>query len=89
MFSLLAKVRARSYGILFLVSIVSPLQCTILGERWSINISSCLPNALQMHWTDLDNMLLLLRFQDAISSASGHASNVKKFRPVDHMIICF
>jgi hypothetical protein len=36
----------------------------------------CLPDALEMHRTNLHNMAGLFRFQDAIPASSGHSSDV-------------
>lgn len=45
------------------------------------------PNTLQMHWPDLNNVPLLLTFQDAISASSGHSSNVEQLGSVDHVVV--
>ena len=76
-FSLLAKSRARSKGIL------TRGQCLeqIKGVRSSI------PDTLEMHWTDFDHMSSFLTFEYPISSTSSHSSDVKELRAVYHMII--
>jgi len=45
------------------------------------------PDTFQMHWANLDHMLLLLALEDAIPSTSGHASNIEELGTIDHMII--
>lgn len=47
-----------------------------------------LPNALQMHGTNLDDMTCLFALQDPVSATSSHACHVQKLRPVDHVVIC-
>lgn len=46
-----------------------------------------LPNTLEMHWANLDNMSILLAFENAITTASGHTGNVQELCTVDHMIV--
>lgn len=48
---------------------------------------TCLPNSLQMHWSNLDNVSDLFTLQNAIAAATSHASNIQQLCPVDHMII--
>ena len=45
------------------------------------------PNAFQMHWANLDYMLLLLALQNTVTSTTGHTSNIQKLSSVDHMIV--
>lgn len=45
------------------------------------------PDTLEMHGANLDHVPGLFALQDAISSASGHTSNIEKFGAVDHMVI--
>lgn len=77
-FSLFAKSRARSNGIL---DHGQPL----LQLRF---ISPCLPNAFQMHGPNLDDMSHFFTLQDTVSSPSSHPSNVQKLCAIDHVIIC-
>lgn len=46
-----------------------------------------LPDALEMHRSDFDDMTHLLTLQDAIATTSSHASNVEQFRTIDHVIV--
>ena len=76
-FSLLAKSNARSKGIL--------LKC-----QKKLKAHGCcrhLPDAFKMHRSDLDNMPHLLALQDAVAPTSSHASNIEKFRSIDHVIV--
>lgn len=45
------------------------------------------PDTFQMHWTNLDDMLLLLALEDTVTSASGHASNIQELGAIDHVVI--
>lgn len=45
------------------------------------------PYTFEVHGPNLDNMSSLLTLQDAISAASGHASNIEKLGAVDHVIV--
>lgn len=45
------------------------------------------PDPLQMHWANLDNVLLLLALENTVTAASGHASNIEKLSAINHMII--
>ena len=45
------------------------------------------PDALEMHRADLDDVPQFLALENAISSTSGHASDIQELRAVDHMII--
>ena len=47
-----------------------------------------LPNTLQVHRSDLDNMSDFLAFQDAITPASGHASHIEQLCAINHVIVC-
>lgn len=47
-----------------------------------------LPDTLQVHRADLNNVADLFAFQYSISSASGHTGNVQEFCAIDHVIIC-
>lgn len=49
--------------------------------------SDSIPNALQMHWADFDNMSGLFALQDTVTTSSCHAGNVQKLCTVDHVII--
>lgn len=42
-------------------------------EKGKLNI----PNALQVHGADLDNMANLFALQDAISTATSHSSDIE------------
>jgi hypothetical protein len=46
-----------------------------------------IPNAFQVHRSNLHNLLLLFGLQDSVTSASGHTDNVQKFSAVDHMVV--
>lgn len=78
-FSLLAKSRARSKGILDVIS-KSRRGHGSLGQQY-------VPNAFQMHGPDLDHVPSLLRLQNAITSASSHPSNVEELCSIDEVVI--
>lgn len=46
-----------------------------------------LPNTLQVHRADLDNMSHFFGLENTISSAAGHACNIQKLGPIDEVII--
>lgn len=46
-----------------------------------------IPDALQVHGANLDDVARLLTLQDTISSASGHTSYVQQLRSVDHVVV--
>lgn len=45
------------------------------------------PDAFQMHWANLDDVLLLLALENTVAAASGHTCNIEEFGAVDHMIV--
>lgn len=67
-FSLLANSRARSKGILE--------QNSVSPDWWKSSIQKIVPDALQMHWSNLDNVSDLLAFQNTIAATSGHSCDV-------------
>lgn len=75
-FSLLAKSRARSKGILQLVSTL---------DR-SSQLSN-LPNSLKMHGSNLDHMSDLLALQDTVAATSGHTGHIEKLGAIDHVVV--
>jgi hypothetical protein len=75
-FSLLANSRARSKGILSHVSM--PISSPEQGN---------LPNTLEMHGADLNDMARLLAFQYAVTPTSCHSRNIQKLGAVDHVIV--
>jgi hypothetical protein len=46
------------------------------------------PNTLEMHRTNFDYVSHFLAFEDAISTSSGHSSDIEELCAVDHMVIC-
>lgn len=46
-----------------------------------------LPNALEVHGTNLDHVSDLFGFEDTVSSTSRHASNVQQLGTVDEMVV--
>lgn len=56
------------------------LLCLVLGRTF-------VPNAFQVHGSDLHHMTDLLALENAVSSSSSHASHVEKFGSVNHMVI--
>jgi hypothetical protein len=77
-FSLFANSRARSKGIL-------GINDKLPSSR--VPAENDLPDAFQMHWANLNNVLLLLTLENTITAASGHTSNIEKFGAVNHMIV--
>lgn len=75
-FSLLAKSRARSKGILQLVNTINR------SSQWSN-----LPNSLKMHGSDLDHMSNLLALQDTVAATSGHTGHVEELGAIDHVVV--
>jgi hypothetical protein len=47
-----------------------------------------IPNTFQMHGTDLDDLFLLLCFEDSVAPTSSHAYYVEKLGPINHVVIC-
>jgi len=47
-----------------------------------------LPNTLQVHWPDFDDMSHFFALQNAVSSTTGHSGNVQQFCAIDHVVIC-
>lgn len=47
-----------------------------------------IPDTLQVHWPDFDDVSNLFTLQDTVSSTSGHTSHIQELRTVDHMIVC-
>lgn len=47
-----------------------------------------LPDALEMHGPDLDDVADLLAFENAVSTSSGHSSDVEQLGAVDHVVVC-
>lgn len=45
------------------------------------------PNTLEVHGSNLHHVSDLLGFEDAISSTSGHASNIQEFGAIDEMVV--
>ena len=75
-FSLFAKSRARSKGIL-------RHQRSTDGQSEDGN----LPNALEMHGPDLDDLAGFFALEDPVSPTSGHASHVEQLCAVDHVVV--
>lgn len=46
-----------------------------------------IPNSLQMHGTDLDNVTDLLALENAIPTTTCHACHVQQLGAVDHGIV--
>lgn len=76
-FSLLAKSRARSKGIL------SVVRRAAKKNIWEL----FLPHALQMHRSNFHNMANLLALQDTISTTPRHSRNIEELRPINHVVI--
>jgi len=41
-----------------------------------------------MHWTDLDNLAILLSFQQAITATSCHVGDIQQFGTIDEAVVC-
>jgi hypothetical protein len=46
-----------------------------------------LPYALQVHGTNLHDVLLFLALQNPVSTAAGHAYNIEKLCAINHVVI--
>ena len=46
-----------------------------------------IPDALQMHGSDFDNLLMFLRLENSITSASCHAHYVQQLSAIDHVVV--
>jgi len=46
-----------------------------------------LPDTLQVHWSDLDDMSDLFTFQDAVTASASHARHVQQLGTVDHVVV--
>jgi hypothetical protein len=72
--------RVKLFGNLLLVR---EFECTLKGNprdcQFMINTSRdiVLPDTLQMHGTNLDNVSCLFALENAVSSSSGHARDVE------------
>jgi hypothetical protein len=45
------------------------------------------PDAFQVHRSNLHYVLLLLAFEDAVPTATGHAYNVEKLGTINHVVV--
>lgn len=84
--------RIQTFGDLFFVrKVQSTLEWDPEDESVGVRIlyacSSALPDTLQVHWPDLDDVAGLFALEDSISPASGHASDVKQLGAVDEVVI--
>lgn len=79
-FSLLANSRARSKGIL--------KQDSVSPDAWKSSNSEIVPDALQMHGPNLNDVSDLLTLQNTITATSRHSCDVQELCAVDHMIVC-
>lgn len=77
-FSLLAKSRARSKGIL------SPSQRQ-KHIKW---LRSFIPDTFEMHWTDLNHVSSFLTFEYSVSSPSSHSGHVEELCAIYHVVVC-
>lgn len=77
-FSLLAKSRARSNGILF------PNQ----HQKHIEWFRSFLPDTLEMHGTNLNHMSGLFTLEYSVSTASSHSGHVEEFCTIYHVVVC-
>lgn len=78
-FSLLAKSRARSNGILS-VSVSRDLNA-------KSSAADDLPDPFQVHRSDLDDMTRLFALQYPVSPATSHPRDVQKLGAVDHVVV--
>lgn len=75
-FSLFANSSARSNGILRVISL-----------RQGGRKSRYLPNTLQVHGANFDNVTRLLALENSITSSSCHPSDIEQLRTVDHVVV--
>lgn len=47
-----------------------------------------IPDTLEMHGSNLDNVAHFFALENAISSTAGHTSYVQELRAVDHVVVC-
>lgn len=57
-------------------------------ESGGVWVYQYIPDTLQMHGTDLDDMAHFLTLQYAITPPSCHAGHIKQFCAVDHVVVC-
>lgn len=46
------------------------------------------PDTLQVHRTDFDDVSCLFALENAVSATSSHASHIEQLCAVDHVIVC-
>lgn len=51
------------------------------GDRENI------PNTLQVHGTDFDDMTDLFAFQNTVTTTASHAGDIEQFGAVDHVVV--
>ena len=63
-----------------------PITISLDGHNLLVMVGS-IPDTLQMHRSNLDDMTCFLALENAITTTSGHSRNVQKLGTVDHVII--
>lgn len=48
-----------------------------------------IPNPLEMHRADLDDLAVLLTFENPVPAAPGHPRNIQQFRSVDFVVVYY
>lgn len=79
--------------------LIGKVQCTLirnpgLSQQTALYVSNTakvgrgnIPDTLQVHGTNLDNMANLFTLQNSVSSSSRHAGHVQKLGAIDHVVI--
>lgn len=63
--------------------------CSVLVRPLTLSqVILYIPDTLQMHGANLDHVTNFFALENAISTTTGHASNVQQLGTVDHMVIC-
>lgn len=47
-----------------------------------------IPNALEVHGANLDDMADFFTLEDAVSTAAGHSGHVEQLGAIDHVVVC-
>ena len=46
-----------------------------------------IPDAFEVHWSNLHYMAELLAFENTVATPTCHASDIQQLRTVDHVVI--
>ena len=49
--------------------------------------AAALPNALQVHRANFDDIACLFTLENSVASATSHTSNIQELGAIDHVVI--